>query len=471
MVDHHVALYGDDSNDGTSGSPKRSPQAGWNLLANGDRLIIHSGVYTGADFGNILIDISGGIVAQRTILADGPVVFDGIGTTSMGIRILLGAASGVSRVDIEGIHFKRFLSSGVFDTRTATSSHQTDSRLTRCRFSNLLSGIAVAAAQQNQSHGGSCSVTDCEFWNISNAAIQQIAAPTANTNPFYNFHVVGTTFCDVGKAFYNGSISSNLLRIQTWRANIALNIGSHVIEYVNSPNSPAAQAGLIPGSDSAMLENYYHNHAGKLLKTGNVTYDFNTLADLRAAYPLLESFSVDGDPELADPANGVLYPRAGSPINTPSFVERIGARGPAIVMSPAYHSHGSWTIVGSSPAMDGPGTGLVAIGTFDGGGADVISGVGTLLSQVLDFGGLRRIVANDIVLIERYPTNVIDADNDDVPNRPTIEIRSSLSPFVQGESDVDLPFTKVRRSSEIPEVLVARYFQFRLLFRADGVIA
>jgi hypothetical protein len=102
---------------------------------------------------------------------------------------------------------------------------------------------------------------------------------------------------------------------------------------------------------------------------------------------------------------------------------------------------------------------------------NLISGIVTFNTQ--DLGAVVRLRALRLsTLGEVYPTDVVDAETDDVPNHHTVEYRTSSTSQVDCESQ---SYSKVRRVADglvnFPQPLNARWIQIRLTLRTNGVAA
>lgn len=94
---------------------------------------------------------------------------------------------------------------------------------------------------------------------------------------------------------------------------------------------------------------------------------------------------------------------------------------------------------------------------------------GTWTSVVQDLGNAQtfRLTGVDLGATENYPTDVLDTDITDVPNREHIEVRMSNGIFTQNAAQPD--WTLVEVGADAPVTLTGRFIQTRITLRNNGI--
>lgn len=209
--------------------------------------------------------------------------------------------------------------------------------------------------------------------------------------------------------------------------------------------------------------NGYDFTSGKMLWSTSST-DVLSLAAFQAFFPAthdVHSLELDPAVDIADAAKGLWSPTLAGSLSTASELgEKIGALFPGFGMS-----------INRNPTFWSDGT-LTNLEQRSNGNFVIVDGeqVGLYTTPVVDLGDHYRLYGLRIAdVLERYPTDVVDADIDDEPNRHNFEYRFSRISEVHCTAQ---EWRTVERCSAgricFSTAIHARWVQIRITLRTDG---
>lgn len=452
MATYYVNKSGNDGNAGTSAALARlTVQAGMNLCASGDTLIVGSGRY------NEAVTFASG---TRTLSADGIVFMDGtgLGTTNGAIRntsnattsLIIGQASGGGKWIFANYTTGTAGGPAVGGTTAALISINVQ---TTQNSSVYLTNVELYGTGTQWGVQSTCynyptvSLTNCILSGFNYGAVAW-----ANNVP-------GTLFQVQNCTFYNNTVHT--YSYQTGAYGVFLNnifSGGTTALYRNGTGGSTATV-------SSSNFNYFYSVTNvAVLYNGSSTTAYTTLANWQAAFPLLDVNSSSSNPNMADPANKNFF--LTSQIAQYPATERVGRYSYTPMMS--YASSSDWNVTGTADNTgwyNADGNITEVSNQFQ-----LTSGTsGVIVSPVYDAGAVGSISSVNLISDQVWGTNMIDTTKTDVqPNVQTIEIRASNSSFNQ---DASTPaWTEVRTDIDFSP-LTGRYAQLRLTFRSDDTAA
>lgn len=441
MATKYVSKGGNDSNDGSSWAlSKLTIQGAVTAATSGDTIEIGSGEYNEAVSWT-------GTTKSLTYNGNGYVLLRN--NAAYAIAISHSVAGNAATVVVVNVHIKDYTNTGV-STGGSTSNPAIAAR--NCKFENLPNGL-------NAGSGGTTGVVtlkNCLFVGCNNG-INPAPATSVTINAVNNTFVGGST----------GILASNptTVYITALENNIFVNQIRCIDFGSRTPTMP-----------TTFDYNIHYGWGTAICRRGNT--DYTTHAAWKAAASPAEQNCQEVDPQFLDSAKGVYGFTTASPASTAGrYGTFAGWTPPVWSRSTNNNPDSSWSVSSGTTLASDAGTQWVPSvtdGVVDDGTGNLAlntSGAVTLTSRVYDANQAQNVFRFDLGVDETNPTNVIDADIDDtLPNRRNIEYRSSASTFNQ--NDGVIAWSEVEMNTDLASpVALARYRQFRLTFRDNGVAA
>ncbi|MFA6065164.1 MAG: hypothetical protein WCW44_00440 [archaeon] len=433
MATLYVSKSGSDSNDGSSYAlSKLTIQAAVNASLTGDTIIVGSGLYnekiSSVNGKSLTLSADGTVVMDGTALASNPFFsFTGILTVNIGP-----ATTGGQWIFQNNVGTSLCYYSG---TNAAAVNY------TNCTFISNSNSYGVYFYSGTTSD--SFTVTNCVFSGFTAGVYGLGAAAQITVNAyrctFYN--------CTYGISSTN-STTGGVMGV------LSLNIFSNCTTAWKQGSSSAI---------TYLNDNQYYSITNWQISTNTYT----TLAQVQAVGTNYDSRSAVADPQFADPANNIFYPKVASSVSP-----YVGAFPYSFTQGSANDSLGKWNIIPAAghdnSGWYNPDGNVTKNGTT--GNFELTSGTsGVLWSPVYDVGSIQTISKVSLSKAEIWGSNMIDTTKTDTkPNYQTIEVRASTSSFNQ--DDADIAWTEVKTEIAFTG-MSGRYVQLRLTMRTDDVSA
>lgn len=433
MATYYVNKSGSDANNGTTPTlAKVTIQAGLNLMATGDSLVVGSGSY--AERVTLATDKS------LTFYADGVVVMDG--TSLSGSGYALSFATGQGTAAVRTISVLPSLTGGKWVIKNynvssatlgvvrfdGTSANGINANIKNMEvYGNINNTVGVSGPYMN------CTATLCVFSGFSGYGVYESTTHGASTvcslthNTFYN--------CGYGCYLVN---TPSLL-------SVFYNIFHTCTTGTRRPSAPTV----------AQNNNDYYNCTNMLDVT---TTHYTTLPAVQAVGS--ELTGTNTNPNLIDPANGVFFMSSLSAYGAHSYS--------SFTHGALANSDGKWIVTASADNTgwynaDGNITKNVTDGAFE-----LTAGTsGVIVSPVYDLGSNLSNTKISLVTQQTWPTNMVDQTKTDIrPNYQTVSIRASATTFNQDdvspswvESNIESPLTGIN----------GQWVQVKMTLRSDDV--
>jgi len=419
---------------------KLTIQAGIGLMATGDTLVVGAGIY----YERI------SMVANTTIEADGIVVLDGTGISGSGSAITISTGTAtyytIRKKSTGGrwVIQNHTVNSDIVGAIKHPSGAGTISNISDCLIignANNTCGYSISAVGNQTLYGF---ISNCVFFGFVNG---MYSSSTVGLYPG-NMNVSVCTFYNCTTAF-NQTCTGYIPQSQN-RNNIFHTCTTAIAETVARP--------------ATYNYNTYYNCTNLYNNNGTL---ITTLADMRTAG--MEANGSTTDPQLADPANLVFFPKAAVANTAGAYPYSLANYGASNDSDGKWHitasaDNSGWYNASGNITKNGT-TGYfeLSAGTSD-----------TIASPVWNLGSNRSIQKISIAANEAMPTNVVDTDiTDSAPNYLTVEMRCLLNTFAQdAESPAWVIVPRESTNTTLGQYSYnGQYLQVRLTLRTDGVPA
>lgn len=421
----YVNKSGSDANNGSTPTlAKLTMQAAYTAAVSGDTIIVGAGQYNE----QIAFTTTAKLLTWN---ADGRVIVDGQNARNYCITL----NSATSLQTFNGFHFRSAVVS-LFNTAGGSGSYA----FNYCEFSDAPRCLDAGLTN--------LTLFRCLTRNITSAVSAHYCWPLGSTSGNVQECTFDNIACPLGTLYRSATQAADL---------ILRNVFSRCATFWCQDGS-TNQLGIWD-------HNFYDVPFGGVWKVTVTTYSsLATWKAARASNPAQDLNSASGTPDFNDRAKGLYGPLAGGNLY-------IGPGGMPVGFTGGRTSYGLSTNRNASVWN----AAVLSNCSLNGSGHLQLSGgaSGTATLPTVDLGAAVRVRGFRLFESgESYPADIVDSDNTDVrPNRQTVEFRTSIVSQADCEAQAWSTAERLVGAQIIFPATIARWVQFRITLRSDGVAA